>query len=363
MVGLPRVPDSSNNEEAIRDEWRALGWTSLAAVGVILCLMRPVGMGIFLGVLMAFTFQPIYERVARRWPPPAAAVATVLGSTVAIALTFGGLVWLLVSDGTILGREVVAALGPGGGARRVLVDVSDVTSRIGISAEDLEARARRLVEGAVTGAASIAEAIASTTASTALALFFQILTMYFILRRWQTLSATAQETLPLRPEYTLKLFDEFRRVGRTTLLSTVVTGLVQGALATIGYFIIGLPRPLFFGALTAVASPVPGVGTMLVWVPAGIVLVLLGHPGRGIVDLAWGVLVVTGIPDYVIRPRLVGRESDVPALLTFTALFGGAEVLGMKGLILGPVLMAIAIAVLRLYAEEARSRRRVTPSE
>lgn len=167
----------------------------------------------------------------------------------------------------------------------------------------------------------------------------------------------------LRPEYTLKLFDEFRRVGRTTLLSTVVTGLVQGALATIGYFIIGLPRPLFFGALTAVASPVPGVGTMLVWVPAGIVLVLLGHPGRGIVDLTWGVLVVTGIPDYVVRPRLVGRESDVPALLTFTALFGGAEVFGLKGLILGPVLMAIAIAVLRLYADEARSRRRVTPSE
>ena len=251
---LLRLPQSSNDEEAIRDERRALGWVSLAAVGVIVWLMRPVGMGILLGALMAFTFQPLYERVVRRWPPPAAALATVLGSTLAIVLTFGGLVWLLVSDGTILGREVVAALGPGGGARRVFVAVSDVTSRIGISAEDLEARARRLIESAVTAAATIAEAIASATASTLLALFFLILTMYLILRRWQVVSATAQQTLPLRPEYTLKLFEEFRRVGRTTLLSTVVTGLVQGTLATIGYFLVGLPRPLFFGALTAVAS-------------------------------------------------------------------------------------------------------------
>ena len=354
-------PNSSQSEEAARDEWRALGWASVAALGFILWLMRSVGMGILMGALMAFTFQPMYERIARRWPAPAAALATVLVSTLAIALTFGGLVWLLVSDGRILGREVIEALGPGGGARRVFVAVSNLTSRIGISAEDLEARARRLIETAAAGAASTAQAIASTMASTMVALFFLILTMYLILRRWQFVSDTAQETLPLRPEYTLKLFDEFRRVGRTTLLSTVVTGFVQGALATIGYRIVGLPRPLFFGALTAVASPVPGVGTMLVWVPAGIVLILLGQPGRGILDLAWGILVVTGIPDYVIRPRLVGRESDLPALLTFTALFGGAEVFGLKGLILGPVLMAMAIAVLRLYADEARSRRRVTP--
>jgi predicted PurR-regulated permease PerM len=136
-----------------------------------------------------------------------------------------------------------------------------------------------------------------------------------------------------------------------------VTGVAQGLLATIGYLLVGLPYPLFFGALTTVASPVPGVGTMLVWVPAGIVLILLGHAARGILLLVWGVLVVTGIPDYVIRPRLVGRESEMPALLTFTALFGGVEVFGLKGLILGPVLMAVAIAVWRLYAEEAHTRR------
>jgi hypothetical protein len=146
---LPRLPYPSNDDEAIREERRALAWVSLVAVGIIVWLMKPVGMGIVLGALMAFTFQLMYERVVRRWPQWAAALATLLGSTLVIVLTFGGLVWLLIRDRTILGRQVVAALGPGGGAHRVFVAVSDVTSRIGISAEDLQERARRFVESAV----------------------------------------------------------------------------------------------------------------------------------------------------------------------------------------------------------------------
>jgi predicted PurR-regulated permease PerM len=65
---------------------------------------------------------------------------------------------------------------------------------------------------------------------------------------------------------------------------------------------------------------------------------------------------VVGFSDYVIRPRLVGDEA-MPAVLTFIALFGGLEVMGLPGLIVGPVVMALAVAVLRLYAHEARSRR------
>ena len=357
-------PESSNSDSNadVRGERRALGWAALAAIAIVLLLARPVGTGVLLGALMAFTFQPMYERVVRRWPPPAAALATVVGSTLAIAFTFGGILWLLVRDGTILGRQVVESLGPGGGAHHVVTAVSKVTGRVGITAEDSGGEGPLAHRGCGGRRRRIAEAVASTTASTALALFFLMLSMYFILREWATVSATAEDTLPLRPQYTRKLFEEFHRVGRTTLLSTLVTGLVQGTLATVGYWIAGLPYPLFFGALSALVSPIPGVGTMLVWVPAGIVLILLGHVGRGIVLLVWGVLVVTGIPDYVVRPRVVGHGDQTPALLTFIALFGGAQVFGLKGLIVGPLLMAIAIAVLRLYADEARARKGITPA-
>ncbi|WP_437987865.1 AI-2E family transporter [Sorangium sp. So ce117] len=96
---------------------------------------------------------------------------------------------------------------------------------------------------------------------------------------------------------------------------------------------------------------------MLVWVPAGVYLILTHHIAMGIVELAWGALVVGGASDYVIRPRLVGRGSSVPALFTFGALFGGVETFGLFGLLLGPLVMALAISTLRIYVAETKGRR------
>jgi len=73
-----------------------------------------------------------------------------------------------------------------------------------------------------------------------------------------------------------------------------------------------------------------------------------------VVELVWGALMVVGFSDYVIRPRLVGA-SEMPELLAFIALFGGVEAFGLSGLIMGPVLMALAVAVLRIYAREGQS--------
>jgi predicted PurR-regulated permease PerM len=165
-------------------------------------------------------------------------------------------------------------------------------------------------------------------------------------------------SLPLRRDYSHALFEEFRRTGRATLLGTIVTGLAQGALATLGYAICGVPRALFFGVATALASLIPAVGTMLVWIPIGLVLLFTGHVLGGVGMLVWGSLVIVALADYVIRPRLLRGEAEVPALITFASLFGGVEAFGLKGLILGPMLISLALAVLRIYAREAAEQRR-----
>jgi predicted PurR-regulated permease PerM len=219
------------------------------------------------------------------------------------------------------------------------------------------ARARELAEKTAAGAATVAEAMAAATASSVLGLLFAMLSMHFILRHWQTLATGAQETFPLRPDYTAGLFAEFRRVGRAASLGIVGTGVAQGVLATIGFLITGVPEPLFFGAATVVAALVPVAGAMLVWIPVGIVLILVGHPVRGVLELVWGAAMVSLVSEYVIRPRLVGKVGHLPSVVTFAALLGGVQVFGLKGLIVGPVVMSLAIAVLRLYATEARKRR------
>jgi len=129
-------------------------------------------------------------------------------------------------------------------------------------------------------------------------------------------------------------------------------------LATIGFWITGVPDPIFFGVLTAIASFVPAVGVLLVLVPACVGLAVTGHSIAAVVQAVWALVLVIGVADYVIKPWLVRGEAKVPAVVTFAALFGGVEVFGLQGLLIGPVLMALAIAVLRLYAAESRATRR-----
>jgi len=252
--------------------------------------------------------------------------------------------------------QVREQLHPGGALAAWVDTVTGWLSRFGVSPESITDQLRAGAGEIASRSAGWAGWLASGTLTMLLGLLFALLAMHAVLRHWPRIVTALAAAAPLRPEYTRQLLGEFRRVGRMTLNGTVLTGLAQGTLATIGFTITGVPHPLFFGAATALASLVPAVGTLLVWVPAGIYLFATGQVARAVVALAWGAVVVVGFSDYVIRPRLVGDEA-MPAVLTFIALFGGLEVMGLPGLVVGPVVMALAVAALRLYAHEARSRR------
>jgi predicted PurR-regulated permease PerM len=339
-------------------ERKALGLLAVVAIAAIVWIARPVGLGILLGTLLAFSLRPFYElHAARTGRPALTALGYVLVSTIGLIATVGGLSSLFITRGAVMAQALIASLAPGGALRELAQKLSARPGWPQFKPDEVTAKLRDAVADLASSAASIAAAVATTTFDILLALFFAMLTLSFILRHWTAIVLRAEDALPLRPRYTRALLLEFQRVGRATLLGTVLTGLAQGALAALGYLITGVPEAAFFGAATAVASLVPGVGTLLVWVPAGIFLIGTGHPAMGVLELCWGGLLVVGVSDYVIRPRLVGSHGSMPALFTFTALFGGVEVFGLSGLILGPLIMSVAFAVLRIYVKDAAERR------
>lgn len=343
---------------ASRSEQHALGIGALLATLAIVWVACPVGIGILLGTLTAFTLQPFYRRLRARWQRPVLAALLCVGATLlTIALGLFGFGYLLVGRGIDRVRDLVLALRPGGPVRHLLERLANWLSHLGLQPQRLADQIGEATASVSMRLASIATAVAGTTFASLLTIFFLILSMFFVLQNWTVLARRAEIMLPLRPRDTRALFDEFRRVGRTVLLGTVLTGLAQGILATIGFFITRVPDAPFLGALTTVASLVPGVGTLLVWVPVGLYLIFTGHVALGIVELVYGAAVVVGVSDYIIRPRLVGGHNEAPALLTFVALFGGLEVFGLIGLILGPVIVSLALALLRIYESEAALRR------
>jgi predicted PurR-regulated permease PerM len=337
-------------------ERRALAWGALGAAALLLYLITPVASGVLIGTLLAFLAQPLFARLKRLGETGAAVVTVTVVSLLLVGFLFGS-GWLVASRGTVHSKDLIVAFGPDAPGGGVLKGLARLTEPFGFTTDDLGQRLRSTIEGAGTWLASGAQTLLTATANTLLLLFFIVLSMYFVLINTGGIVGTATTVLPLRPEWTAMLFSEFRRVGKTILFGTFAAGLIQGALATLGYWIAGVEDPIFYGFATAFASLVPAVGTLVVWVPLGVVLVFSGHPIGGAVVLIWGALVVVFLTDYVLRPRLIGGESQLPSLFMFVALFGGVEVFGLKGLIVGPLLMSLAIAVIRLYVAEGLAHR------
>jgi predicted PurR-regulated permease PerM len=343
-------------------ERAGLAVLALIAASLVVWLAMPVGVGLLIGTLTAFALEPFQQRLAARWRrPELAAAVCVAATTLLFTVTLGYLGYLLVTRGVVLARAGQEAFAPGGQARETADRLAQHLGMPELTPETITTWIGEVAGEVAKRAAEIAGALASVSANLLLGLFFAVMAMHFILRRWRATTVRMEAILPLDPRHTRALFEEFRHAGRAVLLGTVLTGLAQGALAGLGYWITGVPQPAFFGALTAVASLIPAVGTLLIWVPAGAYLMLTGHFTAGVVALVWGALVVVGVSDYVIRPRLVGDPEDMPALLTFVALFGGLELMGLPGLIVGPVLMSLALAALRIYEGEAMLRERPPP--
>ncbi len=340
-------------------ESRALSVCSFLAVAAVLWIAHPVAVGLFVGALGAFTMQPLHRRLRARfggrvdWSALMCTLLAGVSVVGAAALLFG----LVVYRGGVVAAAIPRALDHGGPLDALSQVVARSASRYHLHVGDLGARLGESAGSVAAHATAVATAVAAAAFHWILGLIFALITLHFTLVHWSALTQRIENVLPLHPRHTHALFDEFRRVGRSVLAGTVLTGLAQGLLAGIGFALTGVPEPALLGALTAVASLLPGVGTLVVWVPAGLYLILTHHPGRGVAELLWGVLVVVVVSDYVIRPRLVGGSTAMPTLLTFIALFGGVEAFGIIGLLLGPVLMALALAVLRIYERESVHRR------
>jgi predicted PurR-regulated permease PerM len=333
----------------------ALGVLAIVAVAVVIWLASPVAIGVFMGSLVAFTMESFHARLlVRGFRPWLAALASVSVAMLGVIAAAAAMGYLFVSRGVVIASNLLESLGPDGAARAFILRTSANFPRE-LRAEFIVGKLRDAAAEVTASVGLLAGAVLNATFSGLLGIVFMVLAMYFVLRHWPVLVRRAEELLPLQPRHSRALIEEFRTAGRTTLLGTVVTGLVQGALAAIGYWVLGVPEPAFFGAATAVASLLPVVGTVLIWLPAGLYLIAMGEVGMGIAELAYGVVVVVGVSDYYIRPKLVGGESHMPALLTLIALFGGLELFGIVGLVLGPVLMALALATLRLYSTEKRN--------
>jgi predicted PurR-regulated permease PerM len=155
--------------------------------------------------------------------------------------------------------------------------------------------------------------------------------------------------LPLDHEDEMKMVGRFVSVSRATLKGTLVIGLVQGTLGGAAFAVAGLSGSVFWGALMVILSIIPGVGTALVWIPGAVILAASGRPVAAALMAVWFAAVV-GTMDNLLRPRLVGKDTQMHELLILFSTLGGLALFGIPGFLLGPIVAALFMTMWDIYA-------------
>jgi predicted PurR-regulated permease PerM len=178
--------------------------------------------------------------------------------------------------------------------------------------------------------------------------FAMLYTMFFFLMDGDKLLRKILYYLPLKDQDEQRMLDKFTSVTRATLKGTAVIGILQGGLAGIAFWVVGIPSAVFWGTIMAVLSIIPGIGTTLVWGPAVIILAAGGNffkaGGLGIFCA-----LVVGSIDNLLRPILVGKDTQMHELMIFFSTLGGIIMFGVMGMIIGPIVAALFITIWEIY--------------
>ena len=340
----------------------ALVTAALLAAALFL-ILRPFLVPILWSMLLALLLFPAQQALGRRLGGRNALTALLLTLLTAIvliaplpllALAFAS----QAKDLFVRVQRMVAESGISGAGD--LLEVPIVSRAIGwassIAPVDVEQIHGWLMSGLQTllqGLVAVSGAFVVGALNALVALAIMLFLLFFFLRDGDRMLATAVRLIPMTPARRAELVDHLAAVTRAVVFGSLLTALVQGVLVGIGFALVGLPSPVVFGAIAAVASLIPFVGTTLVWVPAVGVLFLQGRWVAALFLAAWSVAVVSSA-DNVVRPLFISGRAQISTLPVFLGLLGGVTAFGPIGLVVGPVVVALTLTLLR-FAEEARA--------
>lgn len=183
-----------------------------------------------------------------------------------------------------------------------------------------------------------------------LTLFF----MFFFIRDGADMLRMGRELIPMNAVRRKQLYTHLAAVTRAVVFGTGLTALIQGALVGVAFLIVGLPSPLVFGVIAALLALLPFAGTAIVWLPAAIILAAQDRWGAASFMLVWGALLVSMIDNFL-KPLLISGRAEVSTLTVFIGVLGGVSAFGAIGLFMGPVVLALVVALLQFALESRRA--------
>ena len=228
---------------------------------------------------------------------------------------------------------------------------NDFLAQFGIDIESLQERLSSAAVSLSRGVASQAWAFGQNAARISILFFLMLYLLFFFLRDGRHILHALVGVLPLGDERERRLLRKFAEVAQATIKGTIVVGIVQGVLGGVIFWLLGINAAILWGVVMTLLSFLPAVGAAVVWAPAAIILIVSGSTLKGILLLLFGTLII-GLADNVLRPILVGRETQMPDYLVLLATLGGLTLFGVSGFVIGPIIAALFLTVWDMFGEE-----------
>lgn len=335
-------------------------FVSLLAVvtAAFLWVLWPFYGAVFWGAIFAMMFRPLFLRLLKSMPgrntlAAAAALCVVL---VVVILPLGLIIASLIQEATALFQRIQSGeLKPALYLQQVYsalpVWVLNALDRFGLGNQGLILE--RLTASLAKGSqymATQAVSIGQNAFDVVVSFFVMLYIMFFLLRDGEKLAGLIREAIPLEEGIKQDLLSKFVTVISATVRGNVAMAALQGLLGGLALWALGIHAPLLWGTMMAFLSLVPAVGAALVWGPVALYLLATGAVAKGAILVAFGVLVI-GMVDNILRPVLVGKDTQMPDYVVLVSTLGGIAIFGLNGFVIGPLVAAMFMAAWSIFAK------------
>jgi predicted PurR-regulated permease PerM len=333
----------------------------LAVTALFVAVTWPFLKPLLLGAMLAGLCRPLYSWVRRlvRGRRSLAATLTLLILFVLVAGPISAFVGVVVAQAIHVSDQAIPWVQQHFGAASTFNAHDWLVQRFPSLAPYVPEQAQ-IIESMGRAAKAVgsflvvgAGQLTTGTAGFLLDLFVMLYAMFFFFRDGPRIIEKIFYYMPLSNRDEELLLERLTSVTRATIKGTLVIGIIQGALAGLGFWVAGIDGAAFWGTIMAVLSVVPGIGAALIWVPAVIYLFITGQTLSAVLLLAWCAAIV-GTIDNILRPALVGKDAKMPDLLILIGTLGGLFLFGPIGFIVGPIVCGLFLTVWDIYGTTFR---------
>jgi predicted PurR-regulated permease PerM len=341
-----------------RERVVALALLAATALALYTCyrIVQPFLPALAWALALAVVVHPLHAAVSRRVRRRSVAAGlTVLVAGIAIVVPTVFVAHNLVREAGSWVEQIQSLVG-GEGWDRLGTDHPRLAPLLEWLQSSMDVRGQ--AEDAVKAQAPSAVA---TTIWAVIDVLVALFALFYFLRDREQVLASLRALVPMPESETRAMFALISDTIYATVFGTLIVSLVQGTLGGLMFWWLGLPAPLLWGSVMAVLATVPTLGAFVVWLPTAVVMAFSGQPGKALVLAAWGALVVSLI-DNLLYPVLVGSRLRLHTVPVFLAIVGGVLLFGAAGLILGPVTLAVTMALLQVWRKATAYGRTVEGS-